>query len=86
MKTGILSIIFLAVSALALAQPDVSRATLQQMLSFEDQTSIVLTGWHAYPPDTVSADDTVSHTGRWSVRLKRCPKTRNRSMFPGTAW
>lgn len=49
----------------------VSRANLQQSLGFEDQTSSVLTGWHAYPPGTVSADDSVSHTGRWSVRLQR---------------
>jgi Peptidase family S41 len=71
MKIGVLIAFFLAVSAPVLAQPTVSRATLQQSLGFEDQTSTALTGWYAYPPGTVSADDNTAHTGRWSVRLQR---------------
>jgi hypothetical protein len=71
MKTGIVAGLLLAASVPVLAQTTVSRATLQQSLGFEDQTGPALTGWHAIPPGTVSADDRVAHTGRWSVRLQR---------------
>jgi hypothetical protein len=71
MKTSVITALFLATFLPVLAQPAVSRATVQQALGFEDQTSAALTGWHAYPPATVSADNTVRHTGHWSVRLQR---------------
>jgi hypothetical protein len=71
MKSGIFAVVLLAASVPVLAQTAVSRATLQQSLGFEDQTGPALTGWHANPPGTVSADDRVAHTGRWSVRLQR---------------
>jgi len=71
MKIGILTAVSLAASVPVLAQPTVSRTALQQFLGFEDQTSTALTGWYAYPPGTISADDSTSHTGRWSVRLQR---------------
>jgi hypothetical protein len=53
------------------AQDALSRANLQSVLGFEDQTSTALSGWHSYPPGTVSADDQVAHSGHWSVRLQR---------------
>jgi C-terminal processing protease CtpA/Prc len=71
MKIGILTAFFLVAFISVLAQTTGSRADLQQSLGFEDQTGPALTGWHAYPPGTVSADNSVSHTGRWSVRLQR---------------
>ena len=71
MKIGVLTAVFLAAYVPVFAQPAVSRASLQRFLGFEDQTSTALTGWHAYPPGTISADDSISHTGRWSVRLQR---------------
>ncbi len=71
MKTGIVAAILLAASVLILAQTTVSRATLQQSLGFEDQTGPALTGWDLYPAGTVSADNSISHTGHWSVRLQR---------------
>jgi hypothetical protein len=61
----------LAACSPALAQQSISRATVQQSLGFEDQSSPALTGWSAYPPGTVSADDRVTHSGHWSVRLQR---------------
>ena len=70
-KTGVLTAVFLAACAPILAQPTVSRATLQQSLGFEDQSSTALLGWYANPLDTISADDRVAHTGHWSVRLQR---------------
>ena len=71
MKKNIITALFLATSLPLLAQPAGSRATVQQALGFEDQTSAALTGSHAYPPATVSADNTVRHTGHWSVHLQR---------------
>jgi len=71
MKVGVLTAVLFAVCLPAFAQPAVSRTSLQQLLGFEDQTNPALTGWHAYPPGTISADDSISHTGRWSVRLQR---------------
>ncbi len=71
LKTVFLLAIFLAIHIPALAQSTVSRANLQQSMGFEDQTNAALTGWHTYPPDTVSADRSISHTGGWSVRLQR---------------
>jgi hypothetical protein len=81
MKIGILTAVFLAACVPALAQPTVSRATLQRSLGFEDQTSAVLTGWHGFPPGTVSADDHIAHSGHWSVRLQR--DTRSSGSFSG---
>jgi hypothetical protein len=71
MKTSFLTAVFFASCVTMLAQPTVSRATVQQSLDFEDQSSTALSGWYAYPPKTISADDRVAHTGRWSVRLQR---------------
>lgn len=71
MKIGVLTAFFLASSVPVLAQPTVSRVTVQQFLGFEDQTSTALTGWYMNPQGTVSADNSVAHTGRWSVRLQR---------------
>jgi len=71
MKLGILTAFFLLYFVPALAQTTVSRANLQQSLGFEDQSSSALAGWHSYPPGTVSADNSVSHTGHWSLRLQR---------------
>jgi hypothetical protein len=71
MKIAILAALFLAAGAPVLAQTSVSRATVQQSLGFEDQTSAALTGWYANPPGTVTADDSIVHTGKWSVRLQR---------------
>jgi hypothetical protein len=75
MKIGFLTAAFLAATVPVLAQPAVSRAALQQSLGFEDQTSSDLIGWYPGPPGTISADDSVSHTGRWSVRLQRDAKS-----------
>src|SRR6185312_15501097 len=58
-----------------LAQSTSNRATIQQSLGFEDQTGPSLTGWFTNPPDTVAVDDTVAHSGRWSVRLDRDAKS-----------
>jgi riboflavin biosynthesis pyrimidine reductase len=71
MKTGILTAFFLAASVPVLAQTAASQANLQQALGFENQTSTSLTGWYANPAGTVSADNSVAHTGHWSVRLQR---------------
>jgi C-terminal processing protease CtpA/Prc len=71
MKIAILAALFLAAGAPVLAQTSVSRATVQQSLGFEDQTSAAFTGWWAYPPGTVSADNSIVRTGKWSVRLQR---------------
>lgn len=70
-KISLLGTVLLAACGLSSAQQPVSRANIDQSLGFEDQTTGALTGWRAYPPDTVSADDRVSHLGRWSVRLQR---------------
>lgn len=70
-KIRILAAFILAVSAQAFAQPAVSRASVQRSLGFEDQTSAALSGWWAIPPGTVSADNSVAHSGMWSVRLQR---------------
>jgi hypothetical protein len=71
MKNGVVTSVFLATCVPILAQPTVSHATLQRSLGFEDQSSKTLTGWYTNPPDTVSADDNVFHSGHWSVRLQR---------------
>ena len=71
MKIGVLTAFLLVSSVPILAQTTVSRATLQQSLGFEDQTGPALTGWDLYPAGTVSADNSISHTGHWSVRLQR---------------
>jgi hypothetical protein len=71
MKIGILTAVLIASSLPVLAQTTVSRTTVQQALGFEDQTSTALAGWHSYPPGTVYADNSVFHTGHWSVRLQR---------------
>ena len=81
MRIGILAAILLAVCASILAQPTISRATVQQSLGFEDQSSAVLTGWDAKPPDTISADDHIVHTGHWSVRLQRDSQSADGSSF-----
>lgn len=70
MKISILTTFFLAASVPVLAQSTISRSNIQQALGFEDQTGPALAGWHANPPGTVSADNSVSHSGRWSVRLQ----------------
>ena len=71
MKTSVLTAVFLAASVPILAQSAGSRATLQQSLGFEDQSSKALTGWFTNPRDTVSVDDHIVHSGHWSVRLQR---------------
>lgn len=71
MKIGILTASFLVTFVPVLAQTIVSRVNVQQSLGFEDQTSAALAGWHYNPSGTVSADNSVFHTGRWSVRLQR---------------
>jgi hypothetical protein len=72
MKTSVITALFLATSLPVLAQPAVSRATVQQALGFEDQTSAALTGWHAYrlplfPQTTPSATPAIGPCGS-SVR------------------
>ena len=62
---------FLQTSKQTVTNDDGSRATVQQSLGFEDQSSATLTGWFTNPRNTVSADDRVVHTGHWSVRLQR---------------
>jgi hypothetical protein len=52
-----------------------TRATVQQELGFEQQTDAALKGWYTNPPGTVTADDQVAHTGRWSARLERDEKS-----------
>lgn len=74
-KRLVLAAVFLAACVQALAQSNVTRANVQQGLGFEDQTGAVLTGWYSNPPGTVSADNSVSHTGRWSARLQRDAKS-----------
>jgi hypothetical protein len=71
MKNSIVSVLFFLASLSALGQSIFSRATLQRSLGFEDQTAPVLSGWHSYPIGTVTADNTVAHSGHWSVRLQR---------------
>ena len=71
MKTGLVNAVVLAACVQIFAQTTVSRAALEQSLGFEDQTSASLTGWFVNPPGTVSADNSVSHSGHWSVRLQR---------------
>jgi hypothetical protein len=71
MKAGVLTAVFLAGCTPNFAQSAVSRATIQQSLGFEDQSTAALIGWRAYPPNTISVDDRVVHTGHWSVRLQR---------------
>lgn len=70
MKIRILTAVFLAASVQVVAQTTPSRTTLQQSLGFEDQTGPALADWHMSPPGTVSADNSVSHSGHWSVRLQ----------------
>jgi hypothetical protein len=70
MKIGVLTA-FVAVCVPVLSQTSSPRATLQQSLGFEDQTGTALPGWFANPPGTVSTEDSVFHTGRPSVRLRR---------------
>jgi hypothetical protein len=62
-------VLFLTIPALA--QVAMSRANLQTVIGFEDQTSTALPGWYANPPGTVSADDQAAHSGHWSVRMER---------------
>jgi hypothetical protein len=71
MKTVILLAVLLAYRAPVPAQSTASRATIQQSLGFEDQTTPALAGWHSFPPSTVTADNSIVHNGRWSVRLQR---------------
>jgi hypothetical protein len=71
MKTVLLLAVLLAFNAPVTAQSTGSRATIQQSLGFEDQTTTALTGWHSNPPGTVTADNMIAHSGRWSVRLQR---------------
>ena len=71
LKSVVLLASILAVCVPVVAQSTVSRANLQQSLGFEDQQSAALTGWHAYPAGTVTADNHTSHNGQWSVRLER---------------
>ncbi|UWZ82709.1 S41 family peptidase [Occallatibacter riparius] len=67
---------FLLLSYLpGIAQVAVSRASVQTILGFEDQTSHELSGWYLNPAGTVFADDQVAHSGRWSVRLQRDGQT-----------
>ena len=61
----------LSLSVSSLAQDAATNTNVQRTLGFEDQTSTKLSGWYAYPPGTVSADDHVAHSGHWSVRLTR---------------
>jgi hypothetical protein len=53
------------------AQSTASRATIQQSLGFEDQTTRALTGWHSSVPGSATADNNIAHSGHWSVRLQR---------------
>lgn len=62
-------------AAAGFGQAASSRATVQQELGFEQQTDWALKGWHTNPPGTVTADDEVAHTGRWSARLQRDEKS-----------
>jgi len=71
MKVCVVAAVLVAACGWGVAQTNSSRATVQRALGFEDQTGAVLTGWHAAPPGTVSADNSVFHSGKWSVRLER---------------
>ena len=55
----------------AFSQSSLTRSNVQQALGFEDQTASTLTGWHSYPPGSAAADNSIVHSGRWSVRLQR---------------
>ena len=44
-------------------------------MGFEDQKGLALTGWYGGPPETFAADNTVHHSGQWSVRLQRDDKS-----------
>ena len=77
MKISVFAAAFLAVSVSSFAQPAVTRANLQQSMGFEDQKGPVLAGWYGGPPDTFAADNTVHHSGQWSVRLQRDDKSAN---------
>ena len=71
MKALIVAAVLLGVSVSVVAQTTSSRATVQQALGFEDQTGAALAGWHTNPAGTVSADNSVAHSGKWSARLER---------------
>ena len=75
MKPCIVGAILLGFSVSVVAQTTSERATVQQALGFENQTGATLTGWHTSPPGTVSADNSVAHSGKWSVRLERDAKS-----------
>jgi C-terminal processing protease CtpA/Prc len=48
------------------------QASLTKILSFENEhNGDKPGGWSANPPDTVSVDDKIIHSGHWSVRLER---------------
>ena len=77
MKISLFAAFFLLASVPSLAQPTVSRANLQQSMGFEDQKGPALSGWYGGPPDTLAADNTIHHSGQWSVRLQRDDKSGN---------
>ncbi len=77
MKISVVAAVFLAVSVSSFAQQAVTRANVQQSMGFEDQKGPVLAGWYGSPPDTLAADNTVHHSGQWSVRLHRDDKSGN---------
>lgn len=75
MEIRILAALFFAALVPVFAQPTVTRANLQQSMGFEDQKGPALSGWYGGPPETLGADNTVHHSGQWSVRLQRDDKS-----------
>jgi hypothetical protein len=77
MRRLFIALIWVAGLALLVSAPDVraqfsDRTTLEASLGFEDQQDgDHLVGWAANPPDTISLDSKVVHSGKWAVRLAR---------------
>jgi C-terminal processing protease CtpA/Prc len=77
MRRLFIAMIWVAGLALLVSVPDVraqfsDRATLEASLGFEDQQDgDHLVGWTANPPETISLDSKVLHSGKWAVRLAR---------------
>lgn len=59
----------------AAANAQTTGATVQQELGFEKQTGPDLKTWWTNPPTTVTADDQIAHTGKWSARIQRDEKS-----------
>jgi len=77
MRRLFIAMIWVACVALLLSKQDAraqlsDRATLEASLGFEDQQAGDRpVGWTGDPPETISLDSKVVHSGKWAVRLAR---------------